>query len=331
MKILCGISGIEFTCEHFPGTFHARETVHPVFNIPQKKLLSYARVWSNGGLTNTDSYLLFLAILNSSELVDIRLPFIRVPETDSIVAGNMDKLMRAVIKLNTVTDPELVFPRYVVTTETRDLSNVHIWIDNWEEEYKNFKAGYVSAHDSHKMIIRENALTRMIRNPHKHIREYANQIADWAAVAGTFPDFNIVSPFTKLNISISDYWKLLIIRCAKKEHLFSIPSNDLQELIDHCETNIPLGSLFSFELFKLLRGAKEKQDNFLGLGDLDLSKTTYSILSNDSTSESAQLKAAIDSAPTEEPRPEQYPSKFLFMRAKLRWDAAQLVKKGDMA
>lgn len=331
MKILCGISGIEFNCEHFPGTFHARETVHPVFNIPQKKLLAYTKAWANGGLTPTDSYLLFLAVLNSSDLIDIRLPFARTPDTDSIVYGNMDKLMRAVIKLNTVTEPETVFPRYVVNAETRDLSTVHIWIDNWEEEYKNFKAGYVSAHDSQKLIIRENALRRMIMNPYKPVKDYANQIADWAAMAGNFPTFNIVSPFTKLNITLSDYWKILIVKCAKKEHLFSIPSYDLNELLTHCETNIPLGSLFSHKLLQLLRGAKEKQDNFLGLGDLDLSKTTYSILSDNSSTEAAQLKAAIDSAPTEEPRPEQYPSKFLFMRAKLRWDAAQALQKNSEA
>jgi len=35
------------------------------------------------------------------------------------------------------------------------------------------------------------------------------------------------------------------------------------------------------------------------------------------------MKALIDSAPEEKPRPEQYPTKFAYMRAKLRWDMAQ--------
>jgi hypothetical protein len=327
MKILCSISGVEFSCDHFPGTFYSREVAHPIFSIPQKKLLSYTRKWSSGELTPTDSYLMFLALLHSSELIDIRIPFIRTESTDSIISLNMEKLIRTVIKLNTVTEPETIFPHYAVTSETRDLSNVDTWIANWEESYKEFKSGYVSAHDSQKLIIRENALQRMILNPHKKVKDYASQIADWAAVAGTFPDFLIQSPQTKLNVTLSEYWKSIILKAAKNEYLYQIPEKDLNELLEHCEQNIPIGSIFSHALFKLLRAAKEKQDNFLGLGDFDLSKTTYTILSENTSVEAAQLKAVIDAAPLEEPRPEQYPTKFKYLLAKARWDAAQKMQK----
>lgn len=327
MKILCSLSGLEFSCDYFPGEFHSRETHHPVFNIPQKKLLSYLGKWAAGQLTTTDSYLLFLAVLHSSEQVEFRVPVIRTSKTDAIIAQNMEYLFRTIIKLNTVTNPSVVFPKYAITTETRTLDNVHYWIENWSRAYQDFLDGYTSAHDSAKLIQREKALERMIKNPHKSISEYSSQLAEWAATAGEFPSFLTPSPWaTNLSIPLAEIWKQIIIRCSKAEQLYSIRREDLEELITHCEDHIPPGSIFSHSLFKVLRVALEKQKNFLGLGDMDLT-SHYTLLTPSDTVEYANLKAAADSAPSELPKPEQYPTKFAYIKAKLRWDTAQKLKK----
>ena len=42
------------------------------------------------------------------------------------------------------------------------------------------------------------------------------------------------------------------------------------------------------------------------------------------------LRAMIQSAPEHEPRLKEYPSKFLFMKAKLRWDMAKKFIKNDI-
>ena len=327
MKILCGLSSIEFQCDHFPAYLHARETFHPIFSIPQKKLISYTRKWAAGELTATDNYLLFLAILNSSDLVEFRVPAIRTPFTDSIVAQNMESLVRTVIKLNTVTNPTVVFPRYVITPETKNLSNVKYWIENWHNSYQEFLDGYRAAHKSEKLSRRESALERMIKNPHKPISAYASQIADWAATAGSFPEGLIPSPFSNLQISLSDYWKQIISRCANETALFSIPRTDLDDLLEHCEQNIPVGTIYSNALFKILRHAIERQKNFLGLGDLDISRSTYQILESSDDAESANIRAMIDSAPESEPNPDQYPTRFAYLKAKLRWDMARKLSK----
>lgn len=328
MKILCAYSSIEFNVEHFPGTFYSREAHHPIFDLPQKKLLSYTGKWAAGELTPTDSYLLFLALLKSSDQVDFRIPVFRAPQTDGIIARDMEFLVRTVIKLNTVTNPNVTFPSYVITPETRYLTNVHYWIENWDDAYKEYlsKATKYNAHDSAKLIHRENALQRMIKNPHKQVRDYASQIAEWAATAGEFPNFLTQSPIYKTQVPISEYWKAIITRCAKEEYLFSIPKQDLVELIEHCEDKIPIGSIYSNALFKLLRKALQKQENFLGIGDMDV-RSTFQILNDTDTIESANLRAAIDSAPLEEPRQEQYPTKFLYMKAKFRWDMAKKFEK----
>ena len=112
MKILCSKSGIEFTAEHFPGTFFSRELSHPIFSLEQKKLLSYTGKWAAGELTPTDSYLLFLALLNSSEQIQFRTSCKRTPLTNSIVANNMEYLVRTVIKLNAIRTPGTLFPYF---------------------------------------------------------------------------------------------------------------------------------------------------------------------------------------------------------------------------
>lgn len=327
MKILCGISGIEFTCEHFPASLTSREISHPIFSIPQKKLLSYTGKWAAGELTPTDSYLMFLAILNSSELVEFRMPVFRTHETDSIVAQNMESLVRTIIKLNTVTNPSVIFPRYAVTPDTKTLSNVKYWIENWASSYKDFIDGYRKESASARLISREAALERMIKNPHLPISAYASKIADWAAVAGDFPHFNVTSPFSKLPVKLSDYWKDIIIRCTKEESVYAVPQADIEELLEHCETNISIGTIYSNALFTVLRKAVEKQRNFLGLGDMDLSKGKYQFLTESDTVESANIKALIDSAPEEEPTASQYPTKFAYIKAKMRWQLAQEAKR----
>lgn len=322
MKILCAYSGIEFSCEHFPYSLSARETTHPVFNIPQKKLLSLASKWaSQSAFTPTDSYLYFLALLNSSDLIHWHCPVRKTPFTDSIVAQNMESLLRTVIKLNTVSDPTKIFPSFAITPDSATLSNVQHWLESWDEAYNDFKSGYRSAYDSKKLIQREAALARMIKNPHAPPAKIASQIADWAAIAGSFPTFPIPSPWINgLQISISDYWKTIIIRCAKNEQIFALNRKDMQELLDHCLDNIPLGSLYSSTLFTLLRKAIEKNADFLGL---DSMAVPYEILDSSTDVQSANIKALINSAPIEEPLREDFPTQFKYLQAKLRYDAAR--------
>lgn len=328
-KILCAYSGIEFTCEHFPVTLHAREAYHPIFNVPQKKLLSFMGKWAANELTPTDSYLLFLALLNSTDKIEFRVPVSVNPFIPAIVANNMELLSRAIIHMNTVANPSVVFPNFAITPETKFLSNVRHWIECWENEYNSFKSGYVSYHDSQRMLRREQALERLIKNPHKPVSSYANQIAEWAEQAAHFPTFIIESPFTKQSIPINIYWKDLIVKATRDESLYSIPEEDLHELLEHCEEKMEVyGSIYTNTLFTVLRNAIKRQKNFLGLGNYDAS-STFTILDDPTDTESANMAALIAAAPTEEPRPEQYPSKFEYMKAKMRWDMSQRYGSSD--
>jgi len=239
----------------------------------------------------------------------------------------MEELVKTVSRLNTVMSQYSTFPHYIISSETRGLDNVKYWIENWNEAYADFKAGKqrdVQGRDEWKRLnIREAALERLIKNPHRALSSYATQIADWAVLAGNFPTWITQNSFPPYNkISCADYWKLLIQKCAHEESLYSIKRVDLVDLLEHCEEHISAGSIYSNALFKILRHALERQKNFLGLGDMDITSSNYQIISSDSSAEAANLRAMIDSAPTELPRPEQYPTRFAYMKAKMRYDMA---------
>lgn len=328
MRIVCAYSSLTFDVQHFPGQLESRESYHPIFDMPQKRLISNLGKWASGGLTPIDSYLMFLATLKSTDLVNFRVPAIRSERTDAIIAQNMEALCRVVIKINTVNNPAACFPHYVVSPDTRNLDNVRYWIENWADSHNDFIDGRIKDIENHdewkRLSIREAALQRLIRNPHRPIKSYAVQIAEWASIAGSFPDHGTIpSPFNGLQISVSDYWQNLIVLCAHENKLFSIPGEDLKELLDHCEEHIPIGSIYSNALFKIIRHAMDRQKSFLGLGDLDISRSTYEILTSTDSVEDANLRASIQAAPLEEPRQEQYASKFEFLRAKLRYSMAK--------
>ena len=329
MKILCSISSLEFTCEHFPGNLYQGEASHPIFNLPQKKLLSYLGKWGANELTPTDSYLLFLALLNSSELVQFRVPAIRTKETESIIALNMENLAKTVLTLNVTQNPSIYFPSYVITPDTKDLHNVQYWIQNWKDSYQEFKESKSKGLDDRdawkKLDHRQSALERLIKNPHRAISSYSNQLADWAIIAGKFPQSNTISRINNQPCTIADYWKQIIIKASTDEGLFSLNHNDLEELIEHCETEIPIGTIYSNALFKVLRHAKEKHKNFLGLGDL--TETTYEILNSSDSVEDANIRAIIQAAPENMPKLEDYPNKLAYMKAKLRYDMSRKYAK----
>lgn len=321
MRIRCAYSGLDIQIQHFPASLTHGETVHPIFFIPQKKLFQFIRKWGNAELTTHDSYLLFLALLNSTDKVDFRIPASYLGSaTDSIVANNMEQLVRAISYANTIVHPAFDLPGIAITPETCNLTNAREWIKDWIACYHSFQSGEIAERESQIILRRESLLQTFIKDVNKPISHYAKIIADWAADAADFPLFPVV--IEGRATSCREYWKTIIIKCCKSESIFSILTNDLDELISHCEENIDHGSIYAHTLMQLLRAGKQRQFNYLGLGDVDLSNsfTPYRILEDDTSVEMAAKLAMIDSAPAEKPIEGNYPSRIAFLRAKIKWE-----------
>lgn len=320
MKILCGISGIEYTTEHFPAHLTSRETMHPIFTIPQKRLLPYINKYHAKQLTDTDSYLLFLALLNSTELIEWRVPAMRTLDTNSIIANNLESLVKLVGKMNIIQNPSVQFARFAITPDTKSLENVRHWLGVWQQCIQDFYDGNKRHAEINAMHNRELALERMIKNPMRKPESYAGMLAAWAEDAASFPRF-ITTAVNGTQVACNDYWKAIVIACHNQERIFAIPAEDLKELIEHCEEHIEHGTIYAHSLMQTLRQGYAKQQSYLGLGDIDISGG-YRILDADSSVQDANLAAMIDNAPTKEPSLSEYPNRIAFLRAKMRWQLA---------
>lgn len=320
MKALCAKSGILFKTEYFPFTDETGTRItHPVFSIPQHKLLSLVKKWAGGELKEVDSYLLFLALLDSTGQVEFRVPCSFTSDTSSIVYNNMEDLVHVVGHLNIIKHPAFAVSRIAITKENHTLANCHYWIQNWRDSISEFKEGYRKSRIHDDLMRREEALDRLIRTPHKEI-QLATQIANWAEIAGSFPTFSIKSPFGEMECS--EYWKLIIRKCINAESIFSVPTSDIQELIEHCEDKIEHGTIYAHTLMSMLRNGKAKQTDFLGLGEYTEGEQSFVILNPNDSVLQANLQLLIQTAPAEEPKLTEYPSRFEWLKAHSKWKLA---------
>lgn len=313
MKILCSKSGIEFRCDHIPLYLTSGEAHHPIFNLTLPKLFRLYPKWQAKELTKTDSFLLFTALLNATELVEFRCHIYQRPNTDQIVASNMTALFQTIGNIMTIKNPRFAVPRFVISKETRDLENVRYWIEAWQSAYQDFLDGMRAYDLRTKLQKKAEGLERLIKNPSLKPERYAHFLASWAAEAAEFPTFTIKLPDTT-EISLSEYWQEIIVKCHTETEIISIPRKDLDELIEHCQENLDAGSIQAHQVFTTLKTGKQVHDGFFSIGS-----PTFSILNDGDSIEQSNLALLIQTAPTEEPRRIDYPSDFKFLQAKMKY------------
>jgi hypothetical protein len=315
-KILCSKSGIEFKVDHFPIYITTGESHHPIFDVSLKRLWKYYPKWQSRELTKTDSFLYFIALLNATELVEFRCHIWQRPDTDQIISMNMESLHSIIGKIVTIKHPKFAVPRFVVSPETRDLSNVRYWIEAWESAFDDFCNGLKDADLRSRIQRKAESLEKLIKNPALKPERYARILAQWASEAAAFPEFPIT--IGSVEMSCSSYWQDIIVKCHIDTNIISIPQKDLEELIEHCEQNIDAGSIQSHHLFTTLRNGLLTLKGFFSFGS-----PTFSILGVDDSVEKANMQMLIDSAPTEMPKRTDYPTEFAFMKAKMKYQLAQ--------
>lgn len=299
-----------------------------MFHIPRKKLLSLTGTWSMGRLTSTESYLLYLALLNSTSLIEWRVPARYHEKTAQIVANNMEQLIHMIGRIDVIRHPSFVLPHFAISSDTCSLDNSYHWIQIWQQNYNDWNQGIKDQAHNQELVARELALQKLLKSAHRKIEDYPKKLAQWARIAGDFPTFEV--KINGVKMELADYWESIIIKCAKSEQIFLIPLHDLEELIDHCNDNVVAdGSIYAMALMKFIRNGKKMQENYLGFGDIDIaskSLTSYRILPSGASAESVNLQNLIDKAPTSEPRQNQYPTLIAYIRAKAAWIAAETAR-----
>jgi hypothetical protein len=330
-KLTCSKSGIVFQCEHMP---LASYNVHPLFSVPQKRLISLAGQWAAQKLTPTENYLLYLALLDSTELVQWRSPAFHMgAATDSIVQNNMENLIHIIAKINVITHPKFTLPSFAVGQDTATLENSHHWIQAWTDNYREWYDDYLAAGEREeiKEVIghRELALQRLIKSA-TPVEAYAATLAEWAAAAGKFPVSLTIHPITGQQVPLAEYWKQLIRTIANEDKLWQYPEKDLLELIEHCEDNIIHGNIYAHTLMKYLRSGAHKHANYLGFGDVTIGAsdgTPFTIMRSANDVQSINKAVLLNTAPVDEPKKSQYPTTLSWFKAFTKWKMAQQNRK----
>lgn len=337
-RITCSYSGVVFNCEHMPLSLGAHEYHHPLFSVPQKKLLLLVKDWSANKLSPTESYLLYLSLLHSTDLIIWRTSARFTDKTLKIIHSNMEHLVQIVGKINLIKHPSFTLPKFAITYDTGDLSNSFYWIQAWIANYKEWMEDFIDAQKREEIKVqverREHSLERLIKSPMAESSKVAGILSEWASMTYSFPDGLTPHPFKKainkrepLPITIDDYWQEIITACVNEERIWQYPRADIEELITHIEDNMEentIGSIHSHALMRLLRTGLKKKIDYTGFGDVDLAgKTTqFKLLDASASVEDANIIAAIQSAPEKEPRRENYPTLGAYLRAKLNYEAS---------
>ena len=313
--LTCIKSGLKFKCEHMPT---AIAMAHPMFSVPQHKLISLAGKWGAQHLTEVESYLLFLALLDSTSLIQWRTHVQYTPATNASVQANMPALLSIIASINLINSPSFNLPSFAITQDTATLTNVKHWIEAWAENYADWQIGRQADKLRDKLRAREDALQRLLKSSTPPAA-YAKMLATWAADAGSFPEFTISHPITATPITIREYWIQLITTIANDDKLFRFPRSDIAELITHCEDNIEHGNIYAHALMKYLRDGLRSYDDYLGFGEFTTPTTTFTVMSPTSSIHAINRAALINTAPTSEPLKHQYPTTTAWLKAYTKW------------
>lgn len=313
-KVICGISGIEYKCQHIPMILNKRETAHPIFFLKQRKLLELYQLYSENRLTEIDSYLLFTALLYSTDSINFSVPCRQTSQTQKIIAANIAQLVKVIHLSNAIQHPSFKLPGYYIRQETAGLDTIHNWLKSCLTNITTFKLGIAREKELDEIRSVENKLAAIIKSPENGDIKIAAAVAKWANLAADFPAAN------------SEYWMSIIRKCYNITHMFSTPKADLVAIKEHCENNLEPGSLYFHTLMKILKTGIANHNDFLGLGNLgDTPSAKYTLLDTppDNSREIEALENIAATAPTKEPVESDYPNKLAFIRAKLAYKQAQ--------
>lgn len=308
-KINCAVSGITFEVSHVPLTLAAEiGYYHPIFALPYRKLYGLYSKHCKNELTETDSYLLFLAFLHSTEQIKWECPASLVPgeETSYLVENNLLQLLRVIETTNLIIHPAFSQPSFVVSRDNSTLAQIPNWIEAWENNIADFNEGYRTKRMQEDLQKLENKLSYFLKSGMSP-EQYSFAVATWANKAAGFPAHK------------EEEWCKVIRTCFNSERMFSTPLAKLKEIKSYCEENIEAGSIHFHALMSTLNEGMNRNLDFLGLEGISIQTVGYSLMPVDSSKQDTEIASIIAAAPSEAPSRLDYSSDLDFLLAKLRY------------
>jgi len=314
--IQCAISGLKIQVSHVPMTLTPQDGYyHPIFALPYKKLYGLYSKHCTEQLTPEESYLLFLAFLNSTDKIAWYHHATCKPRdltTRKLIENNLAQLIKVIELTNLIQHPSFKQPSFSVNLDNSKLLQIPNWINAWEDNIKDFHKGISFQRLQEDIVKIENKLSYCIKSSYPEER-YTHLVANWADKTAGFP------------ANKSEEWKAIIRASFNKTKMFHTPLTTLHEIKNYCTENIEQGSIFWFTLMSILNAAINKHSSYLGIEGIDI--LGYAILPNNKTQYETELERVKATAPINEPKSSDYPSHADYIKAKLKYRVSILAEK----
>lgn len=327
-NIKCCISGLSFQASFF-GTQDSNLYVpitegyfHPIFAAPNKALYTLYSKHAKNMLTKTESYLLYLAFLHSSEKVLWNVPASLDPKATSttrLIENTFSQLINVIQQTNCIVNPAFHQPSYRVSIHNSDLASLPNYIEAWEDNLTRFKAGIATQKILADLARTEAKLQECIYSSDPPAK-YASVIASWADKAAEFPA-------DKKFLYIDT-----IKACFNEGRMIRTPLALLKEIKEYCECNIEAGSIHFHALMDTLTNGIKSHMDYLGGSSLALGYTLLDL----NTPEGKQIKESelktsaalaqlteqvnLEAGPPDESR---YATRAEYIKAKLAYMTAK--------
>lgn len=289
MKHTCPKLGIEW---YSSTGYGFSQCPHPVFSTPLKTLIKYT---VDPAVPNKDKVLISAAFLNY-------LPVIWNTPLDWEYAKQhllfeFSSLATLASKLSIVN--RISVPSLVINKQTASLSNLANWIQTLNESLTEEAQKQDRYRLEARLARKEAVIARLLNSQIKKNRnKLAIYIADWAAEVASFPtSFTYTDLGTP--IRLADYWKQIIVSSFQDNHLDILAAgtdyDDLCDLVEYLEFNIPHGSTHAAVLMAEIRKTKGILEEFTA------------------------RKVKVVEVKTPEPKRQHFPDTASYLRAKLAY------------
>lgn len=337
MDCKCRYSDTIFTIPgQFPGLYI--EPIHPVFYTKSEELIALSKQWYQGRMNETEARLYFLALMNSTGLIDWQCS--ARPST-RIITTNMEPMIKMVNWHHTVISPQFKFPKLAVGWDNRDLQNIYHWIDSIQDIKENWKINYRQSQVRAKLEQQELALNKMLHSYMRNVNTYTTRLAEWAitAVSPAHPTQNELDQFTRFR----ELFTLTGLEIHRVDRL------DLEDMLEYFEVHLDFAhdQVFGQEVMKHIRKLLEINskgiDYAIGLPDdfaledfelaVAAKGSNFTILPDDADPFSSGTReesveaynklAAAQTAPIIKPIRTNYASTVEFLQDMAKWNIAK--------
>ena len=314
-RTTCAISGLQFSSSYLDNLIisHKEGYFHPIFAAPKNALHKLYLGHCRGLLSNADSYLLFLAILNESGQVTWEHPVTLDPNdpvTIQLLENNFNQLVTVLQKTALVTTANFSQPDFICAFDNSKLAQVTNWIKAWEDNLSDFFNERADDRLKTNLAKVEADLSYQIKSGNDPAT-YSDVVAAWANKAsGGFPP-------SKYTLYVKT-----IKTCFDANKMFATPLSLLKEIKDYCECNIDAGSIHFHKLMEVIHAGISKHTDYLGGSSLALGYTILPSSTNpviNKTLTDDKIHTIIQSATDNEPSRLAYPDATSYIKARLAY------------